>query len=258
MQRFLVCLLALALAGCSGGSFAVSKTDYRQQVRTLGVVPVLVDDQSVIRHPQRAEVTELLHRSNATNQGLLPEMLAETKGYFDVRFIAGDPRLLFDRMVVGRGPAEGGGGYRFDAAEIRRLAEQAVVDAVLVVVLHGQDRQGRRWDRTRLTYLEGEYNTIAASAAVVAPSGQRLWESDAEGTEFLPLQYPDFDEAYYNKTDTVRIHFVTVPGLERALADTDGGFLGRSTWPRLYRDYFKGLVSSLSPGLLNPFKKLGG
>ncbi len=258
MQRFMVFLLVLVLSGCGGGSFAVSKTDYRQQVRILGVVPLLLDDQSVIRHPRRTEVADLLYRSNAANQGLLPDMLAETKGYFDVRFIAGDATRLFDRLVVGRGPAEGGGGYRFDAAEVKRVAEQAVVDAVLVVIFHGQDLQGRRWDRTRLTYLEAEYNTIAASASVVAPSGQVLWESEAGGTEFLPLQYPDFDEAFYNKTDTVRIHFVTVPGLERALAETNGGLLNSSTWPRLYRDYFKDLVSALSPGLLNPFKRLGG
>jgi len=88
---------------------------------------------------------------------------------------------------------------------------------------------------------------------VVLPDGRVVWEYPGEGGEkFLELQYPDFDEAYYNKTDQVAIKFISVPGLDRTLGEQAGGFFKKEEFPKPYNAFFEDLVKALKPGLL-PF-----
>jgi len=260
MQRwFLVAALMLMMTGCGGGSFTVPKDQYRERVQTLGVLPLMLDEESDIDHPERDAVIEMLRRYNAATQGLLIETLKESKNYFDVRAVPGDAREMFSRLVTGRNLKGSGDklhrGYVFNGAEIASLAEKNVVDALLVLIFNGVERQETRWDRTKLTYLKARYNVILVGAMVITPGGQILWEYHGEpGESFLPLQYPDFDEAHYNKTEEVKIRFISIPGLERTLAEKETAFIGKGSWPRLYKELFEGLASELSPGLINPLR----
>ncbi len=261
MQRwFLVSVCMLLMVGCGGGSFTVSKDQYREQVQTLGVLPLMLDESSDISHPDSNMVTEILRRYNGASQGLLVDILKEGKDYFDVRAVPGDARELFNRLVVGRNLKGKGDelhrGYVFNGAEISTLADQNVVDALLVVVFNGIERQEKRWDRTKLTYLKAKYNVILVGAMVITPEGRVLWEYHGEpGESFLPLQYPDFDEAYYNKTEEVKIRFISIPGLERTLAEKEKAMFGKGSWPRLHKELFEDLASELSPGMLNPLRQ---
>lgn len=260
MQRSMVILLvALLLSGCSGGFFKIPKEEYRQTVRTLGVLPLLVDEASTITHPEREEVVALLRRTSAGQEGRLMELLRAQKAYFDVRPVTGDPRQLFASLVkTVRLRGEGEKLYRhydFTDATVASLAQRNVVDALLVVILNGVERSEKRWDRMHLNYLEASYNDVVATAAVVLPSGEIVWEYPGE-EGFLPLQYPDFDEASYNKTDRVRVKYITPVGLERTLAEQDRGLLGKKAFSRRYQDLFDSMVAALRPGLPlpNPFK----
>ena len=47
-MRRMVLFLVLLTAGCSGGIYKVPASEYRQQVKTLGVLPLMVDSRSVI------------------------------------------------------------------------------------------------------------------------------------------------------------------------------------------------------------------
>jgi hypothetical protein len=219
----------------------------------------MLDEASDINHPERDAVAEMLRRYNAATQGLLVETLKESKNYFDVRTVPGDAREMFTRLVAGRNLKGSGDelhrGYVFNGAEIASLAERNVVDALLVLIFNGVERQESRWDRTKLTYLKAKYNVILVGAMVITPGGQVLWEYHGKpGESFLPLQYPDFDEAHYNKTEEVKIRFISIPGLERTLAERETSFLGRESWPRLYKKLFDGLASELSPGMINPLR----
>jgi len=256
---FLVSALVLVMSGCGGGSFTVPKDQYREQVQTLGVLPLMMDEASDIDHPERDAVTDMLRRYNAATQGLLVEILKDSKNYFDVRNIPGDPRDVFDQLVAGRSLKGRGDelhrGYVFNGDVIASLAEKNVVDALLVLIFNGVERQETRWDRTKLTYLKARYNVILVGAMVITPGGRILWEYHGEpGESFLPLQYPDFDEAYYNKTDEVNIRYITIPGLERTLAERETALFGKGSWPKLYKQLFDDLTSELSPGIINPLK----
>ncbi len=253
-----ILLLLVSLTACGNSFFNVPKEQYREQVKTLGVVPLLVDGQSTIRHPSQADVVALLRRHSADRQGDLVELLKAKKGYFDVREVPGEPERLFDRLVRSRSLRQAPEGsfnhYTFAAGTVAELCRQNAVDALLVVVLNGTVRTEKRWDRTRPNYLEAPFNDILASASVVLPTGEVLWEYQGPaGEPFLALQYPDFDEAYHNKTEEVVVHFITVPGLDRALTEPGRNWFQETLLPRPYQELFQDLAKNLKPGFINPF-----
>ena len=260
MPRWLLIgVVAALLFGCGGKSFTVPKAEYREKVRTLGILPLMVDEASTISHPDRAALIGLLHQYNESTRNLLIDILKEDKQYFDVRAIPGNSREMFSRLVIGQNPRGRGDeqhiGYVFNAAEIAPLVEKNVVDAILVVIFNGVDRDEKRWDRTKLTFLRANYNVILASAMVLTANGQVLWEYHGKpGESFLPLQYPDFDEAHYNKTEEVKIRYVSLPGLERTLAERSNSMFSRASGPLPYQKLFDQLASELNPGMINPLR----
>jgi hypothetical protein len=261
MRRLaVIVLLPLLLAACGGGFFKIPKEEYRQTVRTLGVVPLLVDEGSTIVHPERQAVLDLLRRSSAGKEERLAELIRERKGYFDVRTVSAEPGTLYARLVRS-GTLRGSGSeqyrhYDFEPAAVAELARRHVVDALLVVVINGVELSQKRWDRMHLNYLEARFNPVQATAAVVLPSGEVIWEWPGSGGEpLLDLQYPDFDEAFYNRTEEVKVKFISLPGLERTLNEEPKGLLGGKPFSARYQQLFGDIAGALQPGLLNPFKK---
>jgi hypothetical protein len=258
MHRWFLLFPILLIAGCAG-FFKVPQTEYRQKVQTLGVLPLLVDGNSVITHPDREAVMELLRRHSLNTHLRLIDILKEQKGYFDVRPVEGNPRELFRSLVISDALRGTGADiyrhYGFNSRIASELTEENVVDALLVIILHGEVRPAKRWDRRHLAYLEAPYNEILTTAAVVMPSGEVVWEYPvaADGA-FLYLQYPDFDEAFYNKSDEVRIKYISLAGLDRTLGESDRSLFGRRVFPVKYRELFESVAAALKPRLLNPFK----
>jgi hypothetical protein len=256
MRRFVFLLIPFFLTACSSGFYKIPKDEYRAKVQTLGVVPLLVDENSTISHPEKMEVVNLLRRDNAGKAKRLIELLREQKGYFDVREVNGNPEQMFNDLVTsstlrGKG-ADMFRHYQFNPAAVSELARQNVADALLVVIMYGIVRPEKKWDRTHLSYLDENYDSIEATAAVVLPTGEIAWEYSGE---FLPLQYPDFDEAYYNKTDAVKVKFISIGGLGRALTEPEKGLFGHPKFSLAYGDLFERIASALKPSLLNPFKQ---
>jgi len=258
MRYLTLCLTVLFVAACSGGTYHIPKKEYQQQVKTLGVLPLLVDTRSTVQHPRRDEVFGLLKKHNHDKEQKLIEQLRASKSYFDIRPVSGQADRLFRQLVSGSDLVGEGGelyrSYRFNAGGASSLTRDAVVDGLLVVILNGLDKVEKRWDRTLVDYLEISYNSIRASAYVILPDGKVVWEYPGAGSEkFLDLQYPDFDEAYYNKTDEVRVKFISVPGLDRTLGEQGGGVFSRVEYPEPYHDLFKTVAKALKPGLIPGF-----
>jgi hypothetical protein len=255
----MVIFLAAVSSGCAGGVYNVPKDQYQSIVKTLGVVPLMLDSGSSIRHPESGQVIDLLRRNNVGKEMALVELLREKKAYFDVRTVDGEPSELLRRIAVSRkaaGDEVAGYNYRFRPEAVAELTRASATDALLVVIFNGTPRQERRWDRTKMNYLDAVYDSILVSAAVVLPSGEVVWEYRSPvGSPFLNLQYPDFDEAYYNKTDQVAAKYITVPGLDRTLNEPDKSWFGKSQVPIPYHALFKELGAALKPGFLNPFGK---
>jgi hypothetical protein len=220
IMRILALILCVAITGCSGGVFHVPKAEYQQQVKTLGVLPVIVDREGVVLHQDSGAIIDLLWRAAAGQSEVVVEDLRQKKGYFDVRLINEPPRLLRDKLLLKSSVDQLGwpGGYRLNLSYLSELCKDSVVDGVLLLVLQGAVHNDKRWSRNTFETLVTDYNDILGTASVVAADGRVLWEMiGTEAATILSLQYADFDEAYYNKSDAVRLKFISLSGLEKTL-----------------------------------------
>lgn len=250
-MRALVVVLVLLVAGCSSGIYKVPPKEYQQQVKTLGVVPLLVDGRSTVQHPEATEIFDLLRRAAAGRAAEVVSGLREKKGYFDVRLIDEPPRLLAEQLLVKAKFDELGQprGYELNQAVLADICHDTVVDGVLLLTLEGAVHNEKRWSRgTTLESLTTDFNDIMATASVVAPDGRVLWEMNGgEAVTILPLQYPDFDEAFYNHTDAVKVKFIGFSGLEKTLLPL--AEKGKPTRSPQIGEWLKKVTAALSPSL---------
>ncbi len=258
MKKILCCLfLTIFLAACSSGTYQLPKKDYQARVQVLGVLPILVDYNSPINYPEKDNLFNILSRSASGKYELLVKRLREKKGYFDVRPLSVSPELTALSLLSAGSPHDEAGwpkGYVFDAATVKEMARQNVVDAVLVVVFSGEQIKENRRSRTKLETLETRYDQIVATAAVIDREGKVLWTLAGEDSfQMLTLQYPDFDEAYYNKTDLVRVKNISLSGVERALEETPDKD-GKPVLPKNYEKLFDEIVGGISPSILDSLK----
>lgn len=249
----LLFVLAAATAGCTSKNFLVSAKDYQNTVKTLGVLPLLVDAESDVIHPERSGVIQLLKTHSQGKTAYLVDELKGSKSYYDVRLIGGDADDLFANLIQGRElvtrPGSFYRSYRLNTAYAGELCRKNLVDGILVIVLNGVVTPRKFWDRTPITYLETNYNLIVESAQVISTNGQMLWEYSGDpDSPFLTLQYPDFDEAHYNKTDGVKLKFVTLKGLETALQEPSSSLLGQDSVPRVYRQMLDRVADQMKLG----------
>lgn len=251
---FFVLLFCLILAGCS--VFGPKQPDVPKRVKTLGVVPVLIDTET-IDYSNRDGLIALLEETNREIAGWLVEDLRKKGDYFDVRLIDAAPDQLFSQIISERTPIGEGNAsrfqYSFNPAGVTEVIDANLVDALLVVVINGVKRPEKRWNphSTLLEYLKSDYRSLLYTAAVVAPPSEPLWvRKPAAGAFFLQLDYPDFGEAFWNKTDKVLVKEITLPGLQRTLAEIDTGYLVKTTTrPMKYDQMVRELVDQLKKGM---------
>ncbi|NOQ42745.1 MAG: hypothetical protein GQ563_09660 [Desulfuromusa sp.] len=258
MKKWLYCsLLIIFLSGCASGKYQIPKQEYQTKVQVLGVLPLLVDYNSSLSYPQKDILFDMLTRSTSGKHEFLVEQLKKKKGYFDVRTLSASPELTALSLLSAGSPHDELGwpqGYAFDAATIAEMARQNVVDAVLLVVFSGEQVEETRRSRTKLETLTTRYNDVRTTAAVVDRNGQVLWQlAGKESFQALVLQYADFDEAYFNKTDLVRVKDVSLSGIERAL-DEDPDKDGVTELPGMYKSLFSEITSGISPSLLDSLR----
>ena len=255
MKKWLFCgLVVIFLSGCGSGKYQIPKKEYQTQVQVLGVLPLLVDYNSSLNYPQKDNLFDILARSTAGKHKYLVEQLKKKKGYFDVRSLSASPELTALSLLSAGSPHDELGwpqGCAFDAATISEMAKKNVIDAVLVVVFSGEVVEETRRSRTKLETLTTHYSDILTTAAVIDRNGQVLWHlAGDESFQALVLQYADFDEAYYNRTEIVRVKNIGLSGIEQVL-DEDPNKDGVSELPKMYEKLFSTIVSGISPNLLD-------
>lgn len=258
MKKILCSLFFIVfLAGCSSGTYQLPKKEYQTKVQVLGVLPLLVDYNSSLAYPEKDNLFNILASSTRGKYEILVEQLRNKKGYFDVRPLSANSDLTALSLLNAGSPHDESGlpqGYSFDTATVSEIARQNVLDAILVVVFSGEQVKEVRRSRTKLESLETSYSQILATAAVIDRDGKVLWTLAGEDSfRALTLQYPDFDEAYYNKTDIVRVKNISLSGVERAL-DEGSEKDGKPTLPKMYKELFAEIVGGISPSILDSLK----
>ena len=249
-------LFLLLLGGCSPGKFQLSKQEYQAKVQVLGVLPLLVDRAAPLVYPQGEVVYDLLTRSNVGKYEELVTLLKKKKGYFDVRGLPGGD-LLAMSLFDGVQPVDAQGrpkGFAFNQATVAELTQRYVVDALLIVVFSGAQVEENRRSRSLLESLHTRYSDLLATAAVVDRDGKILWQlNGADSYQALQLQYADFDEAYYNRTNQVQVKNISLAGVERALGEAPE-VKGKQRLSKMYVELFGRISSGLSPGLLDSMR----
>lgn len=254
IQILTALLLLFVLGGCVSKHYQVAPEIYRERVKVLGVLPLLVDGESTILHPQRQEIIDLLQLSTRDKYLRLSEQLSVSAGYSEVRPVILDLPSEW-QLIAGKTLQSGKAGtyrsYQPAPAAVGDLARTAGVDGLLLVILNGVENKGKRWERLGPRYLEATFNEIQATAMVLSATGEILWEkSGASGDPFVDLQYADFDEAHHNRTDQVAVRFITPEGMSRAMQASDKGLFDKESFPTLYRRLFDSLVEGLAVGNL--------
>lgn len=250
MKKILLIIICITLSGCAG--LAGSKSlEVEKRVRTLGVLPLLVDSDS-IEYSNRDGLVALLEESSQDVDGRLVEQLRKKGDYFDVRLIEGVSSQLFEQIVANRTVAGEGINshyvYSLNSEGVTRLIDDNLVDAVLVVVVHGIKRPEKRWSEygTGFDYMETEYRSLLYTASVVAAQSETLWvRATPPGDFFLRLDYPDFMEAYWNMADGVYVKEITLPGLQRRLAEPEKGIFVKTAISKKYNLMVQDLVREL-------------
>ncbi len=250
-MRILSLVLFLFLAGCSSGTYKVPTKEYQQLVKTLGVLPLIVDSRSAIVHPDADAIVALLRRTVAGRSEIVVEELRKKKGYFDVRLVQEPARILAEKLLIKAEADEFGlpRGYQLNRQLLAELCADSFVDGLLLLNLQGVVHTEKRWSRNTLENLTTDFNDIMATASVVAADGRVLWEmSGADATNILALQFADFDEAHFNREDQVRLKFITLSGLERTLLPPAEKAQGKPGSPQI-ADWLKNVTAALSPTL---------
>ena len=254
MSKLLTFLACFLLVGCAG-LFGPPPVEVPKRVRTLGILPVLIDSES-IDYSNREGLIAVLEETSQDVDDWLIEELREKGDYFDVRKIEGASAQLFSQVIASRSVVAEGAAtryeYAFNPAGITELVEGQLVDAVLVVVINGVKRSEKRWspNSTRLEYLTSEYSSLLYSAAIIAAPAEQLWARNiSPGDFFLRLDYADFSEAFWNLTDAVRIKEISLPGLHRSLTEPETGLFIKRTTAKKYNQMVRELVDQLKSGM---------
>ncbi|HWI40549.1 MAG TPA: hypothetical protein VNX25_03585 [Verrucomicrobiae bacterium] len=248
-------LLAALSAGCGANHFNVPKETYQRKVRTLGVAPIMMDEESDITLPRREELIRVVKGLNRRNEKSLVEGLQESGGYFAVRLLDADPDRLYGRLVSRRERRDDAGvvynKYFFKPEEVRALLKENNVDAVMLVFLSGITRRDREYASNMIRYLESDYNQLILTAQIVDDS-ITLWEYPnfrrklVSLPPLVSLQYPDFCEADANLEEGVQLKYKTVEGVKRALERKEKDLLLREkTYSRDYTSVFGDMLSLL-------------
>lgn len=260
MKR-LVLLLGLALlplfSGCAHNYFNVPQDSFAEQVKVLGIVPIIVDGESDIRHPQREELIALLTRQSRLHERSLTRLIKNTNSFYTVTMLDTDPQALFKEQLFRRERRDDASiqynKYFWKTDGIIELIHKNSLDALMVVVISGITRPERMVSANLMESLEADYNYLIMTAQILDRKGNILWEYPNFRTRSLSydplinLQYPNFDEARANLSSKVQIKFKALEGIKRALEKRRQDFLLQETSEvELYMDQFESMSELLS------------
>ncbi len=259
MRRLLLTLgLALLplITGCARNYFNVPQNSFADEVKILGVAPIMVDADSDIRYPQKGALIDLITAQNRLHEEELVRMLKKSNSFYTVTKLDADPKTLFSSLLFRRERRDDASirynKYFWKEEPLADLIRKNSLDAVLLVVISGITRPDKIYSPTLLDACEGDYNFLIMSAQILDAKGNILWEYPnfrtriLSYTPLLNLQYPDFDESKANMSVKTPVKFKTLEGIRKALDKRRLDLLMRETGDEeLYTTQFEAMTSLL-------------
>ena len=257
MRRLLLLLpLLLLCVGCARNHFNVPVNNYAGRVKILGVAPIIIDEDSDIRHPRKEQLISLVAGANRSYEYLLVRKLKETGNYYNVALLDGDPRTIFSSLFSRREKRDDASiqynKYFWKSDELRKYIRKNNLDAVMLIVVGGLGKTDKLYSNTMLSSLTDEYNYLIMTAQIMDANGTVLWEYPnfrgriPEYNPMIALQYPDFNEAEANISDKVDLRFKTIEGIKRRFNEKSKDLLLRDTREtEVYVTQFDEMISLL-------------
>ncbi len=256
MVLLLSLLLLPILAGCAHNYYNLPQDAVAEKLRVLGVLPIIVDADSDIRHPQREELITLLVNMNRSFERDLLRQIKNTDSFYTVTMLDADPKNIFTSLMFRRERRDDGGiqynKYFWKEDKLAEFVQKNSVDAVMFVIVSGITRPDKIFSSNLLDSLETDYNFLIMTSQIIDAKGMLLWEypnfrqKSLSYTPLMNLQYPDFDEAKANMSPRVQVKFKTMEGIRRLLEKRRLDLLRRETGDlELYATQFEEMSSMM-------------
>lgn len=252
----LCCLLATLFSGCSRNHFNVPNENFADRVKVLGVVPIMLDADSDIKHPQKEQLISLLSEKNRAFENLFVRKLKATGNFYAVALMGNDADELFKKLLFRREQRDDAtvryNKYFWKNDELKEYLNKNNLDAVMMIVVSGLTQEAKIASSNFLNSMTSNFNYLTMSAQILDANGTVLWEYPNFRQRILSyypminLQYPDFSESDANKAVTTNVKFKTIDGIRRTLEEKKSDLLLRETQePLVYGKQFDEMLSLL-------------
>jgi len=228
MKRILVAVLLISgmMSGCAQNHFNVPAGNFAEKVKVLGVIPIVVDADSDIRHPQKEQLIQILTDMNRKYEQQFVRKLKGTGNYQMVALMEDDPQKFFAQMFFRREKRDDAtiqyNKYFLKNDELREYIRKNNLHAVMLIVVSGLTKKENIYTNNLLSTLSSDFNYLIMTAQIFDASGTILWEYPNFRQRILTynpmfnLQYPDFSEAEANLSNTPNLKFKTLEGIKRS------------------------------------------
>lgn len=258
MKRLLLLFTVLAsvISGCAQNHFNVPTENFADKVRVLGIVPIIVDADSDIKHPQKDQLIPLVTETNRKYEQQFVRKLKATGNFYTIALLDGDPQNIFAQLYSRREKRDDASiaynKYFWKNDELRNYIQKNNLDAVMLLVVSGITKSDKVMSIGQLKSLTSDYNYLIMTAQILDANGAILWEYPnfrqriMNHEPLLNLEYPDFNEADANLTTSTNVKFKTIEGIRRTLNQKRKDLLLRETQEsEVYGKQFDEMVSFL-------------
>jgi hypothetical protein len=251
-----VLLISGILSGCAQNHFNVPIDNFAAKVKVLGVIPIIIDADSDISHPQKDQLIQIVTEMNRKYEQQFVRKLKGTGNFFTVALMDGDPQKIFSDLLSRRERRDDAtiqyNKYFLKNEGLRDYIRRNNLDAVMLIVVSGLTRTDKVYSGDLLSSLTSDYNFLTMTAQILDPNGATLWEYPNFRRRLLTyypminLQYPDFSEADANLSLKAQIKFKTLDGIQRSLDKKRKDLLLRETQEtEIYGKQFDEMLSFL-------------
>lgn len=241
MKRILAAVLLISglLSGCAQNYFNVPTDNFAEKVKVLGVIPIVVDADSDIKHPQKDQLLQIVIDTNRKYEQQFVRKIKGTGNFYTVALMDGDPQKIFSNLLFRREKRDDAAiqynKYFLKTDELQDYIKRNNLDAIMLIVVSGLTKTDKIYSSNLLSSLTSDYNFLTMTAQILDANGTILWEYPnfrrriLTYNPLLNLQYPDFSEAEANLSSKANLKFKTLDGIQRSLDKKRKDLLLRET-----------------------------